>query len=709
MSVDYAGYGPITTFPKPGGFIVEGDEQGRDPREDDNPDEKSLDPRVRWSDTTFARLRSNRQEATAQMRRNRDLYDNKHWGQFGSGRRPPWKLAAVINFCAWVVDRKVAVLTDNKPKTTFSAFRREDDWQAEIMSAAFDEFYEDEHVQEKLEDLVKLGEIDKISWLHPSFDPLRGTKGAARLDVVSGMAVYCNKEATNVDNATHLCWEYTLPYGEVVTRWPRLRGKKIVRLDAGDEPTDSQSPRPQPATSYNDDGQYPSRGGPNTPTGTDHAGPYSAGTTTSEPAYAQRILIRDWWTRPYGPNYETTVDSLVFTVAGQLSTRRKMIELEDGTREPLQTVVTEGNIVYELPMSTALLLEWASGIGGLKILGREDALEVETKELVVPLYPYGRHMIIAGREVADDGANHLAFGSWPWIPYRSNRDGRSMTPQCNIDKIATLQDALNRIVGMVFDAANLMGNPIWRLPLNAEVADEALTNAPGAIVREDVQSLRFGKRESGVEIPNFVMQYISFLIEQILKITNTTDIGSGNGKTKGQQSAETVNMYQEAAGVGNRPSMRELERVVVELGNQFRGIVAQFYTDSRIARIKNDMGVENHREYVGMFITGKMKMHAKAGSGLPQSPSARLQVVQQLMATPAMDVPELLRNLEEVGIIESASSHLKRLFREKSNPLLTWLIPALSMPPPGGKKKNAKKDAGRSARATTSGAVAARG
>jgi hypothetical protein len=104
-----------------------------------------------------------------------------------------------------------------------------------------------------------------------------------------------------------------------------------------------------------------------------------------------------------------------------------------------------------------------------------------------------------------------------------------------------------------------------------------------------------------------------------------------------------------------------------------------------------------------------MKMHAKAGSGLPQSPSARLQVVQQLMATPAMDIPELLRNLEEVGVIESASSHLKRLFREKNNPLLSWLIPALSAPPPGGKKKNAKKNAGSSARASSAGAVAQRG
>lgn len=700
MSVSYDGYGPITRFPRPAAFLVEGDERGKDFSEDDDEDSKKIDARVRWSDATFARLAGNRQKATAQMRRNRALYDNDQWEQFSSGRRPDWKIKTIINFCSWIVDRKVAILTDNKPKTTYSADKREDDWQAEIMSAAFNAFYDDQHVQEKLEDLVKLGEIDKISWLHPTFDMLQGVTGGASLEVVPGIAVYCNKEATDVDHATHLCYEYTQPYGEVVTRFPKLRKKKLQKLAADDSGSaEIQRDRPQPATAFTD---------PNTGI-TDHAAPYYANANGTEPAYGERILVREWWTRPYGPKYETEVEAMVFTVAGQLSAKRKMIEMEDGSIEPLMTVITEGHIVYELPMSTALMLQWAATIGGLQILHVDNVMEVETRKLTVPLYPFGRRMIIAGREVADDGANPFALGTWPWIPYRSNRDGRSLTPQCNIDKIATLQDALNRIVGMIFDAANLMGNPIWRLPLNAEVADEALTNAPGAIVREDVQSLRYGKRESGVEIPSFVMVYVNFLIERILQITNTTDIGSGNGKTKGQQSSETVNMYQEAAGVGNRPSMRELERVVTDLGNQFRGIVAQFYTDARIARIKDDMGVENHRQYVGMFLNGNMKMHAKAGSGLPQSPSARLQVVQQLMSTPAMDIPELLRNLEEVGVIESASSHLKRLFREKNNPALTWLIPALMAPPPGGRSKGPKPNAGRSARATTAGSVAARG
>lgn len=697
MSTDYAGQGPITSFPKPGGYIIQGDEKNSSPVEDEEEEEKSLDPRVRWSDKTFAKLRGHRQEITAEMRRNRDLVNNKQWGVFGSGRRPAWKLAAVLNYCKWVVDRRAAVLTDNKPKVSYAAAKLEDSWKAEIMTAAFNELYDEQDLQAKFEDLVKLGEVDKIAWLHPDFDPLLGSRGGIRVDVIPGMSIYVNREATSRENATHLCWEHTMPWGECVTRWRHLRGKNLIKVDAGDEPTEGNE-RPQPATSFT-----------NASGVTSHSAPYEAPVSDREPGYGERVLIREWWTRPYGPKYETEVDEIVFSVSGQLETRRKMIQLEDGTVEPLSTVVTEGHVVYEMPMSTALLLKWAESIGGLKILSIEDAHEVVTRKRTVPLYPYGRRMIIAGREVADDGANPRADGSWPYIPYRANRNGLSLYPPTAVDTIATLQDALNRVVGMIFDAANLMGNPIWRLPLNSDVDDNALTNAPGAIIREDVNSLRYGKREAGVEIPSFVMQYVEFLISRILQLSNTTDIASGQGKTKGNQAAETVSMYQEAAGVGNRPAMRELERAIVELGNQFRGLVVQFYTDSRIAHIKDEMGIEKHLNYVGTYLSGEMKMQAKAGSGLPQSPSARLQIVQQLMNTPAMDIPELLRNLEEVGVIESASAHLKRLMKEKNNPMMAWLIPALAGPPPGGRKKNAKPNGGRSARASSPGSVAARG
>ncbi len=129
----------------------------------------------------------------------------------------------------------------------------------------------------------------------------------------------------------------------------------------------------------------------------------------------------------------------------------------------------------------------------------------------------------------------------------------------------------------------------------------------------------------------------------------------------------------------------------------------QFYTKRRWVRLQRSSGVAEHNvPYVGSQLTADMRIQVKAGSMLPTSPSARLNYVLNLLNTPGMDLPELWRNLEEIGIIESAPALHKRLERERMDPRLNWLIPALSSQAGGANnKKKIKGNAGRSSRATT--------
>ncbi|GAC1425728.1 MAG: hypothetical protein NVSMB5_20080 [Candidatus Velthaea sp.] len=681
-----------TTFPAPGGFIV-GKNSTTQPNAGNEADRVKLDKRVRWVNRLSATLRADRQLKTEEMKRNFDLYNDKHWSTFGSGKRAGWKLNGVLNYCAWVVNHKSAVLSDNKPKVSYSTPKRTDDWQAEIMGAAFEDFYEEEFVQRKVEDVIKLAGIQKAAWLRLVYDPFkRKGRGGASLKVVPGMAVYLNKDATDVDDCTELLYEYTEPAVDVVARYKHLRGKRLTRSASDDEQDNYGSERTAPATSVTIGAK------------TSHYAPYEAIEGKVEDEQSARVLMREVWTRPRST---TEVKSLSFTVAGEIETKRKVIELEDGSQEPLQTVVTEGNIVYELPMSTVMLLKHASDLlGGLKILDVQDAVQAVFHRSQAALYPTGRRMIIAGQEVADDGMNPFSSGEWPFIKIDCERDPTQVYGRCDIDRIAALQDCLNRIFSMVFDSAHLMSSPIWRLPINSDVSDEEITNAPGAIIREDDRSLRLGKREPGVELPGYIMPYMQMIISQIRELSGLTEIATG-GKFKGQQAAETVSMQQEAAGIGIRQGMRNVEQGIVKLGNQFKGLVTQFYTEQRFVQIKDQAGVERHISFIGSRLSADMRMRAKAGSRLPSSPSARFNYALQLMQTPAMDVPELLRNMEELGLIENASVLLRRLQRERNDPNLQWLIPSLNQPPKG-KGKPAKGNGGRSARNTTPSRAVAR-
>ncbi len=664
----------------------------------DDPFRKPVDARVQWLNAVVAKLKGERGPITTEMRRNMDLYDDRHWSTFGSTKRAPWKLNGVVNFIAWIADRKSALIADAKPKVTYTTTKLEDSWQCDIMNASFEEWYEEEHIQHKIEQAAKLGIIRKVAYLKPGYDPVaREGRGNAVVKIVDGINVYLNSEATSVYDAELLVEEYTEPAGRVLERWPELRYKRGI-FDGGEPESDVEESETRGSgtgyTKLQPAQNYTSNSGVLT-----HTAPYGApesGTDMSKEG--KRCLIREVWTRPRGPRYQIELDSLDFTVAGQLVTRRKTLTFEDGHEEPLQSVTLEGNVVYELPISVVPMLHFAAdNLGGLRVLDVHDALEAVLKKKKVPLYPKGRRMIVVGGEVAEDGTNPFGHGRWPYIKISEKYSARYY-PRTSIDRAVSLQDCFNRIFSMVFDAAHLTANPIWRLPLNSDLADEEVTNAPGAIMREDPMSLKLGKREAGPSIPSYVLQYLDRIEHYIEKLSDLTDAATG-GKFKGQQAAETVSMYQEAAGVGFRPSLRLIEQAVIELGIQYKGIVGQFYTEQRMAHLKRQAGREEHVPYIGVHLIADMRMQAKAGSMLPTSPSARLNYVLNLMSTPAMDVPELLRNLEEVGIIESASALLKRLSKERSTPALQWLIPGLQQP--GGGKKKPKASAGRSARGTT--------
>lgn len=693
-----------TTFPAPGEWIDgRTGKRSRGPDTTDDPFRKPLDARVSWLNATLGQLKTQRQLITYEMRRNMELYDDRHWATFGSTKRAPWKLNGVVNFCAWIADRKSALIADAKPKVTYTTTKFEDSWQCDIMNASFEEWYEEEHIQHKIEQAAKLGIIRKVAYLKPGYDPVaREGRGNAVVKIVDGINVYLNAEATSVFDAETLIEEYTEPAGRVLEKWPHLRGRTGVYTGGepeGDvEESESGSTggetKIQPAQNYEHGGVL------------QHTPPYGAPESGSDMSReGKRCLIRECWTRPRGPKYQIELDSFDFTVAGQLATNRKFLTFEDGHEEPLQTVTLEGNVVYELPVSIVPVLQFASDhLGGLRVLEVHDTLVPALKKKKVPLYPKGRRMIVVGSVVAEDGTNPFGHGRWPYIKIAEKYSAKYY-PRTSIDRAVSLQDCFNRIFSMVFDAAHLTANPIWRLPLNSDLADEEVTNAPGAIMREDPTSLKLGKREAGPNIPSYVLQYLDRIEHYIEKLSDLTDAATG-GKFKGQQAAETVSMYQEAAGVGFRPSLRLIEQAIIELGVQYKGIVGQFYTEQRFAHLKRQAGVEQNIPYIGVHLTADMRMQAKAGSMLPTSPSARLNYVMNLMSTPAMDVPELLRNLEEVGIIDSASALMKRLTKERANPSLQWLVPGAQQQ--NGSKKKPKANAGRSARGTTPGKAAGR-
>lgn len=645
------------------------------------PEDAKRDPRVEWAQTTAATLRAERAQITKEIQRANDLYDGKQW-QPG---RAPWKNSSIINYCAWAADQWAAILADNKPKCSFEAFMRSDQEQADIANAEFASCYDRNNWQAQIEDAILMSRIEKKSYLRLTYDPLKvvddATMGDQRLQAISATQVYANKEATSIHDASLVLFEYWDQVGDVLFRYPALEDK--IRYDQqSNEERGSGSDQlvPPQVTSTSTNPQK-------------HLPPYSAPTSPPADRGSGGVMVREIWTRPKGPSSQTTIKRMRWNAANLPVVERRYIKMADGTREPLQTVVTEGNIVYELPMSVAMMFEHASDmLGGVKVVSMHDAFDAVQEDVKAPMFPTGRRLVVVGDFVADDGCNPFGHGRIPLIEINAYRKKKTFYGPSDIDRIATLQEYLNKLYALLLDAAILTSNPIWLIPTETQIADEDFTNAPGAIIRGESMMMKLARREPGPQMPPYVQALLQFTIQQIREVSGLTESATG-GKFKGQVASETVSMYQESAGVRFRQGIRNVEQAIVELGEQFLGNMQQFYASPRVQKIRDEVGAEVTVRFFGSEISANMRMKAKAGSMLPQSPSARLSMFMQLASSPMpiVDLPEVWKALAEVGYIDSAGALEKRMTSYMTtNKADLWKAPALMAMLMGGKQKQHK-------------------
>lgn len=695
--------------------IPQGDKGGTKRNAEFDNDEE-IDPRVKWANAKDAQLKDEANDVRAEQRRAMDYYLGR---QTFVLNRPRWMHRVIDNMSFWVVDRWSALLTDNKPKVSFAALKPEDQEEADIANAAFQDDYIRQAYQAKMENAVTLSRIEKKGYIRQIYDPLADQgRGAIIRIPVSGTQIYVNAEATCLDDATLLMYEYVEPTSKVLGRWKKLEGKLRDQVSKEKGEPYKRVMSPSGSTTGFSEGSAVPGGAPGDSSGATSANsPYSAKASPPNQAKASGTKVREFWM--LHPTKKTKVKKLVWTLGGEPATEPKMIQFYDSdgnptNKEPLMTVVTEGNVVYEWPLSTAILTEHiGQHFGGLKVLKMRETRKVVTEKSEVPLYPGGRRMILAENHIASDGMNPFVDGHWPFAEIDAHSDGKNFYGKGDIDIIWPLQDAYNRLISQLMDAAHMTANPIWRLPFGRKTPNEMITNAPGAIIDEDLPSLRYGKREKGPEMPAYLMQLLQWLVGRVEKLTGLTELAQG-GKSKGNQAAETVSMYQDAASLPARAGIRSVERCEVKLGYQWLSLASQFYSEPRWVQIKDSIGEDKTKMFIGVHLTAPMSIQAKAGSAMPQSPSARLAFMTQLMQSPYGTMEMWFESLEEVGAIDSASAAIKNIYKHadefaksrseahpQGDPIKLIGMPGMLALLAGGGQKKAAQNAGRSSRNRT--------
>jgi hypothetical protein len=632
---------------------------------------------VTWARNARGTLKRERQEITTEM--TEALQYARGETPFWSNR-PSWKMSTRLNKCYTVPAKWKSILTDSEQTVTYSSTRSEGQRTAAVLTTAFSAAYTEGEWAKVIGQCVFSSRIVKKSFLSLRPDIFNKDRTRPILTCIPGTQVYVDRNATCIDDAEVVLYEYRQSYGKVIARFPDIRDHLERKYQSIYDPHDTErggSITAPPATL-------------NLPTGsTVNNPPYVGAPNPPEDASGTSgILITEFWTRPHTTD---KVSVPMFTAAGEPTTIPAEVEYEDGTTELLRRIVTEGHVVYELPISIVDGLLELQLVGGLQILDEMDAVRCVKHKVDSLRYPDGRVLIIVDDSIKpDDGDKMNPLGYFPFIEVESHPDpGGMFYGLSDIDLIKSPYESWIRLASNLFDNANLAANALWRIPENSILTNDDITNAPGGIQREDLATLKYGKREAAPDMPPYVMQLLSYYEQKIDDLSGLTAAMLGKVSPKAQQSTDTNLQQQEAGSIDVRDAQRSLKLAIRKLGVHFQKYVERFYTTPKLFEIKNQLGQKESVPLLGTHLDEEYHVDAKPGSMMSSTPTARLTTAMNLVGSglPLMDLPAVWELLEEVGAIRSAKELERRITLERTDPRTKWLVPGAD----GAPKKNAKK------------------
>jgi hypothetical protein len=294
-------------------------------------------------------------------------------------------------------------------------------------------------------------------------------------------------------------------------------------------------------------------------------------------------------------------------------------------------------------------------------------------------YPNGRKIIVAGGVLLEDTSIEFDDGNFPFVQYRNYVLPREFWSMGDVEQLDGPQKTFNKIVSYTLDVMALMGNPIYIVDDTANIDTDNLFNKPGLVIEKAAGSEV--RRETGVELPGFILPLLDRYKMFIDGISGSTDLSRGM-EDNGVTAASAIENLQQAQQTRLRLKSRNLDAFLKDFGKLYLSRVFQYYSVPRIVRISGDQGAEDffyfhvekleaHPETGERFtdpdgnpvtkrfahiakegqikaieIEGDFDVRVGTGTALPFAKKAKSDLAMKLFQLQVIDDEELLKDIE---------------------------------------------------------------
>jgi hypothetical protein len=220
------------------------------------------------------------------------------------------------------------------------------------------------------------------------------------------------------------------------------------------------------------------------------------------------------------------------------------------------------------------------------------AYQVKPMEM---LYPRGRLIVMAGKEIVEDCPNPYIHGLYPFSMLRLNVVPWSFYGQSLLKSWEDLQDIVNQIFAGVIDMIKRAVNPPFLAPKSA-LSEEAWNRTdfsmPGMKLAYNALSPQEPKVVSTAMLPGFVLPFAQSVEREMDQQSGVAAVNEAVRK-KQVPGGDTLDQIRQNQQTPIRQQARNIEIFLRDLGMQMVPNIFQFYNKKKRIYIMGDQGATN--------------------------------------------------------------------------------------------------------------------
>lgn len=235
--------------------------------------------------------------------------------------------------------------------------------------------------------------------------------------------------------------------------------------------------------------------------------------------------------------------------------------------------------------------------------------------------------------------NPYKDGKFPFVVLKDYDIPGKFWGQGEVAQLISPQKYMNELNNAIIDNAKRTANMPWIVDKNAGIAQGAITDRPGLIIRKNPGTEV--KRDQAPQMPQYVGVAVETMKQDMEQISGVFDSIKGNSET-GVYTAQGVLALQEAGQARIRLKVKLLEAGLGELAQMWYSRIKQFWKDDRFIRVTRMDGSYELKAFKNDITKFDYDVKILAGSTMPVNRGAMLDLMVRLAQTPMPDGQNLV-------------------------------------------------------------------